>query len=216
MIKIYVALGIIVVAMGGFLFYYENAKETVAVIPEVVEEQVQEPVNEPVVAPKFNKFVFTKNNVTNTVEVASGWYIYNDDASPGVLFTKNEDLIIPQATEWNAVGPNFSVAVTNITDIAGVTTEDEWLIKQGYKDDPMVEGDPITPSEEVIINGYRMIRAVSDESGGSSGRTLVYVHFYDLQRIIIFAQWPYVPGSEITKVFEEMISKFVPSPRQVQ
>lgn len=215
MIKIYITLGIIVLAMGGFLFYTENSKEVALVVPEVSEEE-KEPVKEPIIVPKPQKFVFEKGYVPITVEVPPGWYIYNDEDKPNVIFTKNEDLIIPQGTGGNAIGPNFTVAVANITDIDGVTTEDEWLIKQGYKDDPTVEGESTIPSEKVLINGYRMIRSVSEESGGTEGKTLVYVHFYDLQRIIIFTQWPYNPNSEITKVFEEMVGKFVPAPRQVQ
>lgn len=202
MIKIYLALGIIVLAMGGFLFYTENSKEVVAVVPEVAEEE-KEPVKEPIIVPKPQKFVFEKGYVPITVEVPPGWYIYNDEDKPNVIFTKNEDLIIPVGTGGNAVGPNFTVAVTNITDIDGVTTPEEWLAKQGYVDD-----DPLAE--------HSMIRVISEESGGTEGRTLIYVHFYDLQRIIVFTQWPYNPNSEITKVFEEMVRKFVPAPRQVQ
>ncbi len=202
MIKIYTALVVVVLAMGGILFYSENRGGVVAIVDPVVDVEEEEKVVEPVVIPKPQEFVFVKGSVPITVEVAPGWYIYNDDASPSVIFTKNQDLIIPVGTAGNAVGPNFTVAVTNITDIAGVTTPEEWLAKQGYVDD-----DPLAE--------HSMIRVVSEESGGFEGRTLIYVHFYDLQRIIIFTQWPYEPGSEITKVFEEMVSKFVPSPRQI-
>lgn len=152
-------------------------------------------------------FTWTEGPINYSIKVPSGWFSYENGSS--VIFTKDSNLEIPPNTEGFAIGPNFYVTISNITDIAGVASYDDWLDKNG-----MTDKNPLfIESKDVNVNGLAMRRVIM-EGSGVAGRILTYVYFADIQRVITLSQFPYDQESEISKVFEEAVKTFSVPERQ--
>ncbi|MFH1823025.1 MAG: hypothetical protein ABH830_04990 [Patescibacteria group bacterium] len=157
--------------------------------------------------PSSETFTQTKGPINYSLNIPSGWFAHENGQS--VIFTQEKDLNIPSNTEGYAIGSNFYITVNNITDIAGVTTYDDWLEKNGMTE----KNELFISRENVVVNGYSMIR-VQSEAAGATGKAISYVYFADIQRVITLTQFPYDQESNITKVFEGAVQTFRVPERQ--
>jgi len=140
------------------------------------------------------------------------WFLFNE-TDKIVIFTSEEilDKDKYQGTEGFALGPQFNIAVSQLTDIQGVTTQEEWFEANGMGEQAKKEGF-LKERKIVNINELEMTRAVI-EAAGAGGQVLIYVYFVGLNQVIVFNHYPYSPESDETKSFEEVVKSFNPVSR---
>lgn len=137
------------------------------------------------------------------------WFFFSE-TDKVVTFTREEilDKDKYQGTEGFALGPQFNIAVSQLTDIQGVSTPEEWFEANGMGEQAKREGT-LKEKAVVNINELEMTRAVI-EAAGAGGQVLVYVYFVGLNQVIALNHYPYQPESDETKDFEEVVKLFSP------
>lgn len=213
-------LGVIILGLGLFLFGGNKANAPVNTVTNFEEciaggnpvmesypRQCTDKEGNSFTEEVFETFTNIEGLVNYSVDVPLGWFSHKNGST--VIFTQDPDLEIPANTELYAIGDNFYITVSNITDIEGITTYEDWLDINGMttKSEMFVESHPVD------IGGYEMLRVVT-EGAGVSGNVLSYVYFVDNQRVVTLSQFPYESESNISKVFESVVKTFRVPERQ--
>jgi hypothetical protein len=155
-----------------------------------------------------NKFTQTEGPITYSIEYPKTWFLH--DREKNIIFTQNEEFEPPGGTEGYAIGPQIIINSYNFTD-SNVESYIEWMDLYGMTD----KSELFVSSSDENINGYQMKRVVSN-AAGAGGQDLRYVFFVDIQRILVFSQYPYDSETEVTKDFEKIIRTFKIEDTQVE
>lgn len=186
-VTVFIFIGLVaMIAAVGAIYGYANKSNNTAV----------KVVPSPSLPSDVQKYTSVESGYS--ISYPSGWYPHQEGNR--TIFTRNAQLNIPEYSEGYALGPQFHIATQSYSEL-GVTIYEQW-IERFVSTLP----DPAKEKSEETINGIKMTRVVYS-AAAADGDEVVYFYGKDNQLFTI-NHYPYQPGSEMTRSFEQALATF--------